>query len=136
MIICPYCMNEAIYMDSKRIYGVSYGMVYACLRCDAYVGVHRGTYKPKGRLANKELRQWKIKAHASFDPLWMRKFEIEKNKNGKRYKKSTARSDGYRWLAQRLGLTENECHIGMFDIDLCKRVIAICMPYTEKLRRK
>ena len=31
----------------------------------AYVGVHKGTDKPLGRLANAELRYWKKRAHAA-----------------------------------------------------------------------
>ena len=31
-------------------------MIYICKPCDAYVGVHKGTDKALGRLANKELR--------------------------------------------------------------------------------
>jgi len=45
-------------------------MIYLCRSCDAYVGVHKGTDKPKGRLANAELREYKKKAHSAFDPLW------------------------------------------------------------------
>ena len=42
-VYCPYCGQQAEYVDSKVIYGRSYGMAYLCRNCDAYVGVHRGT---------------------------------------------------------------------------------------------
>ena len=38
-------------------YGVDYGMIYYCPQCGAYVGVHKGTDRAKGRLANAELRR-------------------------------------------------------------------------------
>jgi hypothetical protein len=60
-------------------------------------------------MANTELREWKKKAHAVFDPLW---------KYGR-----MDRSEAYRWLAAELTLPSAECHIGMFDIDMCERVI-------------
>ena len=41
--ICPYCGNRTEYVDSSVIYGRSYGMIYLCWDCMAYVGVHKGT---------------------------------------------------------------------------------------------
>ncbi|BBB91037.1 MAG TPA: zinc-finger-containing protein [Methylomusa anaerophila] len=111
-VICQYCGNLAIYTDSACIYGRSYGMVYYCKDCNAWVGVHKGTDKPLGILANAELRDWKIKAHASFDPLW---------KSGK-----MKRHRAYKWLAEQLGKPRNETHIGMFCVEDCKRVVEVC----------
>lgn len=113
-VYCPYCGNQAEYIDSEAIYGRSYGMVYLCRPCDAYVGVHKGTDKPLGRLANAKLRRWKQAAHAAFDPLWQ-----TGPYRGKRNK-------AYRWLAEQMGLPVKETHIGMLDVDKCKRVIQIC----------
>lgn len=112
VVICPYCGKQAAYIDSKVIYGKSYGMIYLCCPCDAYVGVHEGTDRPLGRLANKDLRKWKMAAHEAFDPLW---------KSG-RMKRAAA----YQWLADLMELTRDETHIGMFDIPECMKVIAIC----------
>ncbi|WP_278247013.1 zinc-finger-containing protein [Agathobaculum desmolans] len=69
-VICNYCGRKAELVDSKVIYGTSYGMMYLCRRCNAYVGCHKGTDRPLGRLADAELRYWKKAAHAVFDPLW------------------------------------------------------------------
>ena len=65
-LICPYCGNNSEYIDSSFIYGKSYGMIYLCRPCEAYVGVHKGTDKALGRLANKELRESKKEAHFYF----------------------------------------------------------------------
>lgn len=48
-VFCDYCGQQAEYVDSKIIYGRSYGMMYLCRTCMAYVGVHKGTDKPLGR---------------------------------------------------------------------------------------
>jgi hypothetical protein len=125
--------------SSARIYGKDYGLIYFCVDypvCDAYVGVHEGTTEPLGRLANKELREWKIKAHAAFDPLWKAKLKKRQLEKGEIYKKHYARGSGYKWLATQLGIKKEECHIGMFDIDMCKKVVDICMPYTNKIGNK
>lgn len=111
-IFCPYCGRETEYTDSKVIYGRSYGMIYLCKPCDAYVGVHKGTDRALGRLADKELRYWKKAAHAAFDPIWKCGW--------------MKRSQAYKWLAQRMGLRPGQAHIGMFDVAECKEVIRIC----------
>lgn len=139
-LTCPYCNSETDFKDSSVIYGKSYGMVYVCKKfpeCDAYVGVHQGTTKPLGRLANAELRKWKKAAHAHFDPLW--KWKLMERRSGKpgksgkpggsHYRKGYARQSGYKWLASELGINRDDCHIGMFDVDMCKKVINLCKPY-------
>lgn len=113
-VYCDYCGRKAEFVDSKVIYGRSYGMIYLCRNCIAYVGVHKGTAKPLGRLANAQLRYWKIQAHASFDPLWQ-------YGRFKHY-----RNAAYAWLAEQMRLPVEKTHIGMFDVNDCKRVIAIC----------
>lgn len=114
-VICPYCGKQAIYVDSKVVYGRSYGMLYLCRPCNAYVGCHKGTDQPLGRLADAELRKWKRAAHSAFDPLW-------KHGRFKGY-----RNVAYAWLAKRMGLPAQSAHIGMFDVDECKKVIKICL---------
>ena len=126
-VTCHYCDQAADYVDSSEVYGRSYGMMYLCRPCLAWVGVHKGTNKPLGRLANKELREWKIKAHAAFDPLW-------KKKMLKGFSKKEARNAGYRWLAKQMGICREDCHIGMFDVEQCKQVVEICTPLIGKFR--
>lgn len=140
-VICDYCQSPAQYVHSEVVYGPGrdYGMLYFCKPCEAWVGCHKGTDKPKGRLANKELREWKIKAHAAFDPLWQKKYRQRLagkpgksgHPGGKDYRPQYARNSGYKWLAGELGLTREECHIGMMDVEMCKRVIAVCSPYNK-----
>ena len=66
--ICPYCGKETELIDSAEVYhGVSYGWMYICRPCDAYVGCYKGTKKALGRLANAELRKYKHEAHGVFD---------------------------------------------------------------------
>ena len=40
-VYCDYCGRETEYVDSKVIYGKSYGKIYLCRNCMAYVGVHK-----------------------------------------------------------------------------------------------
>lgn len=123
-VYCPYCDQPAVLMDSAPFYrGVSYGLVYACMPCDAWVGVHKGTEIPLGRLANAELRREKIRAHNAFDILWRTKMEREQ------CSKKQARGAGYKWLARQLGIEPRHMHIGMLSVEQCRQVVAICMQY-------
>lgn len=117
--ICPYCGGNTEYVDSSCVYGRTYGMIYICKPCDAYVGVHKGTDKALGRLANNELRYWKKEAHAKFDPLWQRKMT-------KGFSKKEARGSAYKWLSEQMGLHIDLTHIGMMDVEQCKRVVELC----------
>lgn len=124
--ICPYCQKSTEYIDSKYIYGKSYGMIYICKPCNAYVGVHKGTNKSLGRLADKKLREFKKEAHYWFDQI------SKTNKINEIWKKyipkTTNRRKAYIWLSKQLEIDEKDCHIGMMNEVECKAVIDICKP--------
>lgn len=85
---------------------------YLCRPCNAYVGVHSGTDRPKGSLANAELRDWRKATHARFDPLW---------RDGPFKKRNAA----YRWLSEQMKLPIEQTHIGMFTVEQCKAALEI-----------
>lgn len=121
LVICPYCRAESFLVSGKEIYPRRKDLYkksfYQCKPCDAYVGCHTGTDKPLGRLANRELRKAKIEAHASIDPIW---------KSGQLH-----RSKVYKILAKLLEIPPTSCHIGMFDVDMCKKVVSVSVHITE-----
>lgn len=122
-LFCPYCAAEAVLiMSSAELYssGRDYGPAWVCRPCRAWVGCHPRSTTPLGRLANAELRAAKIRAHAAFDPLWRSKMAREG------CQQHVARGAGYAWLADRLGMPRDQCHIGMFDVAECDRVVALC----------
>lgn len=77
-----------------------------------------GTDAPLGPLANAELRDWKRRAHAAFDPIWRVHSHNKK-------KKAQARLAAYAALAKELGIPAQDCHIGMFSVDLCRRTVQV-----------
>lgn len=121
MVYCPYCEERARLIDSAEIFGRSFGMIWSCLPCGAWVGVHKndGRNRPLGTLANAELRHARAMAHARFDPLWQAKLGRGRSKNA-------VRGRAYAWLAEQLGVPVKECHIGQFDLATCVKVIEIC----------
>lgn len=106
---CPYCNKEAKWVENKEVYGKNYGksfMMWLCKPCDAYVGCHLNSKRPLGTMANKELRQWRVKAHSVIDPIW---------KSGEEPRKSV-----YSKLEEMFG---RKTHIAECDIEACKAIV-------------
>lgn len=82
--------------------------LWKCPCGSSYVGCHPGTITPLGTPADKETRRAREAAHAAFDPIWRNK--------------TLRRADAYRRLAAKLGISPDECHIGLFDIATCLKV--------------
>jgi hypothetical protein len=123
---CPYCNNPAAMVKGSVIYpqypDYHQKWFYQCAPCGAYVGCHPNSQRALGRLANKELRGAKMDAHNAFDALW------------RKYKKFS-RKDAYKWLAESLGISRSDCHIGMFDVATCRRVVEVVKAFWEQNRR-
>lgn len=117
MVTCPYCQKAAEHVKGRTLYPTRLELAYKdfwrCAPCKAWVGCHARTTHPLGRLANAQLRKAKQAAHAALDPLWL---------SGPKGKRSLV----YKRLAAAMGLPESECHIGMFDIEQCERVVKLC----------
>lgn len=107
--VCPYCGKQSQLVDSQVVYGKPFGKLYLCTPCDAYVGVHKGTDKAKGRLANRALRYWKKEAHKYFDVIWQQDI--------------MSRRSAYKWLSSQLNIPAKYTHIGMFSIKTCQSVV-------------
>lgn len=115
--ICNYCGNFSEKVTGKEIYphrkDLFHMTFYSC-NCQlggAYVGCHGSSDKPLGRLANAELRKAKSAAHRAFDQLWRSKL--------------LKRQEAYKWLAKQMNKTGADCHIGMFDISECQKVVEL-----------
>lgn len=126
-VLCDYCGRPAEFLPSSaRLYGGrDYGPAYRCDPCDAHVGVHKGTTKPLGRLANAELRALKREVHRLFDPLWILYWQAYPDLEDRNSRiRAVQRGRCYSWLAAQLGIATDECHVGMFDPDRCRAAIA------------
>ena len=112
-VICPYCGKEAKWCENKEIYGKNYGlsyMCYFCKDCNSYVGCHNNTREPLGTMANKELRRWRMTAHAVIDPLW------KKGSKKDKYIRRLVYFELKRFFGKKI-------HIGESDIQTCKKII-------------
>lgn len=91
-----------------------FGLFYSCRTwpaCDGTHGAHPDG-EPLGVPADKATKLARRRAHELFDQLYVRRGRM-------------SRSDAYAWLAKRLKLTKDECHIGRFDVARCERVVAV-----------
>ncbi len=96
-----------------RLRGSRHGLFYGCElypACRGTHGAHARDGAPKGVPGNARTKRSRERAHAYFDELWVGR---------RRFKK---RWYAYAWLARTLGMTQEECHIGAFDEENCRRV--------------
>jgi hypothetical protein len=117
--VCLYCNHKAklvtgevIYPHRPDLHDLSF---WNCANCEAYVGCHKGTTTPMGRLADRKLRIAKMAAHAKFDQLWNTKRSVTD--------RASARTSEYLWLAGELKISKSQCHIGDFDLYTCYKVV-------------
>ena len=130
--VCPYCGQPARLVTGAWLHPYQpscHGRLYwTCDPCDAYVGCHLPKSKggkgsgtlPLGSLANAQLRALRIQVHELFDPLW--KQRIIGNRHA-----------AYRWLVKVMEVDYNQCHIGMFNDDQCRKAIQLLRRFHEEL---
>lgn len=117
-IKCPYCGRSAVLRKASYVYKDKAldEHLYVCTgypECDAYVGVHAGTMRPKGTLANGDLRHKRIETHRMFDAIW--KCGI------------LSRKEAYRWMQDIFCLPSSQAHIGQFSDYRCDRLKDECL---------
>ena len=116
-VTCQYCGLPAKLVGGNAIYphrpDLQSLKFYLCRPCNAYVGCHEGTDRAKGSLADAPTREARKRAHAAFDPLWI---------NAKNHRSKTRRN-AYKWLSSALGIPAEQTHIGMFDEEMCNKVV-------------
>lgn len=106
IIKCPECGKNMVLRNSKH------GLFYGCSafpECKAAHGAHPDG-KPLGIPANKETKQWRIKAHDIFDAWWKAK--------------GMKRKEAYKAMQEIMGISNKEAHIGSFNIEQCKYLSA------------
>lgn len=114
---CIECGKQPELVRGERIYPHRSDLrdrpFWLCEPCNAYVGCHVGTTNPLGRPAGPETRGARSAAHRVFDPLW---------RNGR-----MSRTQAYRWLREAMGLTKEECHIGMMNAEQARQALRIVL---------
>lgn len=117
--VCPYCGQKAVIRPAEYVHGAQTiepgTKLYVCSGypvCDAYVGVHKGSKRPYGTLANSALRNKRIRTHRELNKL------VQAGVMNK--------SEVYQWLAIQLNLPYSETHIGYFTEEMCDQAMERC----------
>lgn len=126
--LCCHCQKPARLTDGREVYPRHPDLyekpIWRC-ECGAYVGCHPGTRVPLGTPADQPLRRARQALHnRRVDPIWMTAdglpFYKPESDQARWQIRRTARSRLYAFLATKLGISEDECHIGMFDMERCR----------------
>lgn len=129
-LFCGSCEQPARLTDGREIYphrpDLAERNIWKCDGCGGYVGCHPRTKVPLGTPANAELRKARKLLHEQrFDHIWKTAdrtggYHPEDEKARWRIRRA-ARTRLYGYLAQQLAISSDLCHIGMFDIETCRR---------------
>lgn len=127
---CGSCAKPARLTTGAEIYmsrpDLADMPIWTCDGCGGRVGCHRGTTTPLGTPANTELRNARVMLHTQrFDPIWKTAdktggYHPEDEKARWRIRRA-ARSRLYAFLADKLSIDVESCHIGMFDLETCRK---------------
>lgn len=113
--LCIECGKVAELVGGDRIYPHRpdlYGKRFWLCACGAYCGCHSATTRPLGFPCGPETRRARMAAHEVFDPLWR--------------SRSMDRRAAYSWLADRMGIEPEACHIGMMTAAQAWQVVELC----------
>lgn len=124
-----------------------HGPFYGCNRypeCKATHGAHPDG-SPLGVPADERTRKARMRAHREFDRLWKNAPQFysiqeeqgtpERGRAIQRIQRA-ARPRAYRWLADRLSMDVDDCHVGMMDEFTCELVVRLCRGVTAADVRK
>lgn len=140
---CPSCNLACRLTDGAEIYphrpDLRHKPIWKCDGCGAYVGCHPNTTTAMGIPANAALRSARVILHNEMlDPLWENAWREPcyantqshpsggRRANGKEARDSrktilkAARGRVYAFLAFKLGIADQDCHTGHFDIETCR----------------
>lgn len=123
---CNICngVNTVEFVTNDKVYGRKYGSgyCYLCTNCGAYVGTHKPRPKEAmGILADKQMRDMKMKCHDLFDATW---------------RTQKQRRKAYSELALKLGIPVSECHFGYFDMDMLTKAYNILLESKLESKQK
>ena len=120
-VICPFCKRPAQYVKVADVNGhdIEHGdrYMWICHDCSASVLTHLDSDKPLGTMAKPRVRNKRRKVHAHLDILW-KTFKWD-------------RDMCYSWLAVRLGIPKEQCHVAQFDEDMCDNALRVLHGLTD-----
>lgn len=127
--ICPHCGQPAQLRVGSEVYPHRADLwdkwFWCCDPCGARCGCHGKTKDPLGVPARRDLREARIMLHNEMlDPLWRNAVAAgdydPEDEKARIIITRTARARVYAFLADRLGLTKDQTHTALFDLEQCR----------------
>lgn len=101
---CNICGGK---VDLIRTTKYKSGYMYSCNECHAQVGTFElNPDMAMGLLADSETRKKRLEVHRLFDRFW---------------RTNSGRKIEYQKLAKALGISEDECHFALMDMEMLKK---------------
>lgn len=122
---CNLCGGTVEKRSNADVYGREFGrwpFIYLCLKCGAYVGLHPGTERALGTLADVHTRVARRTLKPGFERIWKERL--------------CSRTQAYKLLAEELGITADRCHWGLFDFDECNAAAKASERVYARLKNK
>lgn len=66
-VVAELIKGKEVYPHRKDLYDLYF---WRCPNCKNFVGTHKGTIRPLGCIATKELKQYRMGLHDILDPIW------------------------------------------------------------------
>lgn len=107
---CNICGGKVILIKVGKEHSSS-EFIYKCTECGASVGTH--VCQPDvalGTLADLETKKKRRECHVWFDKLWSTHEE---------------REEYYQRLANELGITRQQCHFGLMEMEMLEKALEI-----------
>lgn len=130
-MLCNYCQQSARLVLGTELYphrqDLAHLKAWRCDPCNAQVGCHDGTERPKGTLAKPALMRARQAAHRAFDPLWQnfrQAYPTQEMGAPEHVIRRIARDRAYAWLASQMR-SDTQVHIGEMDEQQCQVVCSI-----------
>lgn len=130
-VICNYCQRPARLALGQELYPHRTDLedvrVWRCDPCNAQVGCHDGTDKPKGTFANPQLAKLRMAVHRLFDPLWQdfrHAYPMQEMGAPPNVIRRIARNRAYEWLTVQMNAGE-QVHIGHMDEAACEQALSV-----------
>lgn len=125
--VCPGCSKPArlalqLTQGGDKLKRTGF---WVCHQCGAVCACHPGSFRPLGVPALKELRDARdMLLDQMLAPLWKTAVASTgaepEDMRARKMIENAARSRTYSYLAHRLGITREECHVALFDIERCR----------------
>jgi hypothetical protein len=119
---CDCCGSKRIIFikSERKIKSSSWPYIWFCQSCKASVFCHPETNNPLGYMADSKTRLLRRILHIKFDVIW---------KTGK-----LKRRDCYRWLALKLNISLDNCHISWLTPRQLKQAILIVEEFLNNIK--